>query len=128
MASTIASVRTSAASLRRTRAQTVAHVLVVDLTGGILTALTAAGAGLFVLFKRRGLIRDFDGALDNGRAQFAREVRDKLTAKLSLIYEEIRRVCHPFFDEVETARRRLEPLSAQRNQLADELRNQRSTW
>ncbi len=106
----------------------VAHVLVVDLTGGILTALTAAGAGLFVLFKRRGLIRDFEATLDNGRAQFAREVRDKLTAKLSLIYEEIRRVCHPFFDEVEMARKKLEPLTEQRTKLADELRKQRDTW
>jgi len=103
-------------------------VLVVDLTGGILTALTAAGAGLFVMFKRRGLIRDFEAALDNGRAQFVREVRDKLTVKLSLIYEEIRRVCHPFFDEVEAARKKLLPLTEERTQLANELQAQKSTW
>ena len=106
----------------------VAHVLVVDLTGGILTALTAAGAGLFVMFKRRGLIRDFETALDNGRSQFVREVRDKLTAKLSLIYEEIRRVCHPFFDEVESARKKLLPLTEERTRLADELQTQKAAW
>ena len=106
----------------------VTHVVLVDLTGGILTAITAAGAGLFVLFKRRGLIRDFDAALDNGRAQFVREVRDKLTAKLSLIYEEIRRVCHPFFDEVQAARLKLTPLTEERTKLADELRGQKASW
>ena len=31
-------------------------------------------AKCLVLFKRRGLIRDFEAALDNGRAQFAIEV------------------------------------------------------
>ncbi len=106
----------------------VAHVLVVDLTGGILTALTAAGAGLFVMFKRRSLIRDFEAALDNGRAQFVREVRDKLTAKLGLIYEEIRRVCHPFFDEVEAARKKFVPLAEERGVLANELQTQKSNW
>ncbi len=106
----------------------VAHVLVVDLTGGILTALTAAGAGLFVLFKRGSLVRDFESALDQGRERFVREVRDRLTSKLGLIYEEIRRVCHPFFDEVEAARKKLEPLAQRRTTLEGEVRELRTQW
>lgn len=109
-------------------AASVTHVLVMDITGGVLTALTAAGAGLFVMFKRGAMLRDFRAALEQGRERFVREVRDRLNSKLGLIYDEIRRVCLPFFDEVRSAREKLEPLQAQRSALAEELRVRRNEW
>lgn len=109
-------------------AATVTHVLVMDITGGIVTALAAAGAGFFVLFKRGGMLRDFRAALEQGRERFVREVRERLSSKLGLIYEEIRRVCLPFFDEVRAAQERLEPLRGQQSGLTEELRMRRNEW
>ncbi|MBS0658337.1 MAG: dynamin family protein [Verrucomicrobia bacterium] len=106
----------------------VTHVLVMDITGGIVTALAAAGAGFFVLFKRGAMLRDFRAALEQGRERFVREVRDRLSSKLGLIYEEIRRVCLPFFDEVRLAKEKLDPLRGQQSALAEEVRVRRSEW
>lgn len=109
-------------------AATVTHVLVMDITGGIMTVLAAAGAGFFIMFKRGSMIRDFRAALEQGRERFVHEVRERLGSKLGLIYDEIRRVCLPFFDEVRSAREKLEPLRAQQSAMAEELRVRRSEW
>ena len=85
----------------------------------------AAGTGIFVLFKRHGLIRDFRRALDEGKERFSREVGARLREKLGLIYEEIRRSCAPFTDEVQTARTRLAPLEERR---AARLEKARTEW
>ncbi len=106
----------------------VTHVLVVDITGGLLTGLAAAGAGLFVLFKRHSLIRDFRRALDEGRERFAREVEERLRGKLGVVYAEIQRGCSPFTDEVKDAHKRLAPLDARLAALRERLRVMREGW
>lgn len=68
---------------------TVTHVALFDVTGGVLATLGIAVAGAALLWKRGRIVDDFGAALEQGKAQFARELRDKLQSDLRGIYSVI---------------------------------------
>ena len=67
----------------------VTQAAVFDITGGILTTLGLAFAGVTTVVKRRQVLREFDEELARGRAQLETEVRGKLAAYAALIRERI---------------------------------------
>lgn len=92
---------------------TVTHGLFFDITGGLLT-----GVGLFlaggVLFVRKGrLIQQFRESLAEGKTRFEGELKDRLSQRLSLIYDDIDRNFLPLYEYVEQEANRIAPLLTQ---------------
>ena len=67
----------------------VTQAAVFDITGGVLTTIGLAFAGVTTAVKRRQVLREFDDELARGRAQLEEEVKRKLTAYAALIRERI---------------------------------------
>ena len=63
----------------------VTQAAVFDITGGVLTTLGLAFAGVTTAVKRRQVLGEFDEELATGRAQLEEEVRAKLTAYAAMI-------------------------------------------
>jgi predicted GTPase len=89
---------------------TVTHGLFFDITGGLLT-----GVGLFlaggVLFVRKGrLIQQFKEALAQGKNQFEAELTERMSQRLSLIYDDIDRNFLPLYEYVAQEEQRIAPL------------------
>ena len=76
---------------------------------GVLFDGMLIAAGMLV-FKRGKIKRDFRAGLEKGRRQFESELREKLTGKLRIIYEDIDRSFLGFYDFVEQEQKRLAPL------------------
>ena len=60
-----------------------------DVTGGIMTAVGLAFAGVTTSVKRRGVMRDYRKEVAGGRERLADQVRGKLEAYVSLIRERV---------------------------------------
>ena len=89
---------------------TVTHGLFFDITGGLLT-----GVGLFlaggVMFVRKGrLIQQFKDGLAEGKERFQTELTDRLSQRLSLIYNDIDRNFLPLYEYVDQEEQRIEPM------------------
>ncbi|MCB0290242.1 MAG: dynamin family protein [Calditrichaeota bacterium] len=82
----------------------------MDVTGGVLTGIGMLIAAGMLVFKRGKIKRDFRAGLEKGRRQFESELREKLTGKLRIIYEDIDRSFLGFYDFVEQEQKRLAPL------------------
>lgn len=91
------------------------NLVVLDITGGLLSAagLTVAGGMLF--WKRARIVRDFSQGLERGKKQFEQDIRVKLVDKLKIIYEQIDKSFFEFYDLVET---RTKELKAPQERLA----------
>ncbi len=105
----------------------VTHGLFFDITGGILTGtgLLLAGGVLFV--RRNKLISQLEAQLDEGGEQFAAELKDRLSARLNLIFDDIDRNFLALYEYVAQEEARLNPVfdqlqdlkQLQQNLLAD---------
>ena len=89
---------------------TVTHGLFFDITGGLLT-----GIGLFlaggVLFIQKGrLLQQFKQGLEEGRARFEAELTERLSQRLTLIYDDIDRKFLPLYEYVSQEQQRIAPL------------------
>jgi hypothetical protein len=89
---------------------TVTHGLFFDITGGLLT-----GVGLFlaggVLFVRKGrLIQQFNEGLAEGKNRFEAELTERMSQRLSLIYDDIDRNFLPLYEYVSQEEQRIAPL------------------
>jgi|ERR1044071_7169781 ribosome biogenesis GTPase A/phage host-nuclease inhibitor protein Gam len=87
----------------------IVKVAILDITGGVLTALGLSVVGIALLWRRGKLISDFDRGLDQGRAQLKAVLSDKLNANLRGIYREVERVFTKFYDHVAERERELTP-------------------
>ena len=67
----------------------VTQLAVFDITGGVLTALGVAFAGVSTTVKKRKLMKEFREEVSSGREQLRSEVSQKLTAYAELIRERI---------------------------------------
>ena len=88
----------------------VTHGLFFDITGGILTGtgLLLAGGVLFV--RRNKLISQLEAQLDEGGEQFAAELKDRLSARLNLIFDDIDRNFLALYEYVAQEEARLNPV------------------
>lgn len=68
---------------------TVTQGMVLDITGGVLTALGFIFAGITVSFKRRRLLKNFREEIESGRNKLEREIEEKLKAYIRLIGSQI---------------------------------------
>src|SRR5574341_1273052 len=94
----------------------------VDITGGAIAAsgILFAGATLFV--KKKGIVKKFNEDLDKNEERFAADLRNKLTAKLRIIYDRIDREFEPLYQHVEQEKRRIVPLFERNETLLQQLR------
>ena len=88
----------------------VTHGLFFDITGGLLT-----GTGLFlaggVLFIQKGrLVQQFKDGLAEGKERFETELSERLSQRLSLIYDDIDRNFLPLYEYVSQEEQRIAPL------------------
>ena len=89
---------------------TVTHGLFFDITGGLLT-----GIGLFlaggVLFIQKGrLLQQFKQGLEEGQTRFEDALTERLSQRLSLIYDDIDRKFLPLYEYVSQEQQRIAPL------------------
>jgi hypothetical protein len=102
---------------------TVTHGLFFDITGGVLT-----GVGLFlaggVLFVRKGrLIQQFKDSLADGKTRFEEELTERLSQRLSLIYDDIDRNFLPLYEYVDQEEKRMAPLLSRLDDFRDQHRD-----
>lgn len=83
----------------------------------ILDAIGIAFAGVGVVvfavgiaWQRNQIIRRFEQALDSEKERFKGDVTDRLSQKLSLIYEEVERIFVQFYDYVEREDQEIRPV------------------
>ena len=67
----------------------VTNLTIVDVTGGILTAVGLLFAGVSTSARRRKIIQDFHEELENGRGRLETEVTEKLNSYIDQIKENI---------------------------------------
>lgn len=87
------------------------NIAVLDITAGLLSAagLTLAGGVLF--FKRGRIVREFREGLVQGKKQFEKDIKLKLTDKLNIIYEQIDASFADFYALVEKREQHLKPVA-----------------
>ncbi|MBE9079462.1 dynamin family protein [Romeria aff. gracilis LEGE 07310] len=88
----------------------VTEVVILDIIGSVFFGVGLLIAGGILIAKRRSLIQKFDQELDRNRTRFEREISEQLTAKLSVIYEEIDRSFADFYRYVEHEEASISPL------------------
>ena len=93
-----------------------------DITGGAVAASGLAIAGGTLFAKKKSIIAKFNEDLDKNETRFAAELRDKLAAKLKLLYDRIDREFEPLYQHVDQEKRRLLPLVERNEALLAELR------
>ncbi len=79
----------------------VTHGVVLDVTGGILTGVGLLFASFTILFKKRGILREFDQAIAEGRSRLEREIKEKLKAYIENIKNKLDRNFDPFDNHIE---------------------------
>ncbi|QYO64393.1 hypothetical protein JVX88_32685 [Leptolyngbya sp. 7M] len=96
------------------------HIVQFTVAEAILDAIGIAFAGVgLVLFavgiawQRNQIIQRFEQALDNEKDKFKIEVTERLSQKLSLIYEEVERIFVQFYDYVERENQEIAPILEQ---------------
>ncbi len=77
------------------------HGVVLDVTGGILTGVGLLFASFTILFKKRGILREFDQAIAEGRSRLEREIKEKLKAYIENIKNKLDRNFDPFDNHIE---------------------------
>lgn len=97
-------------------------IMFLDITGGAVAASGLALAGGTLFAKKKSIIAKFNADLDKNESRFGAELRDKLSAKLKLIYERIDREFEPLYQHVEQEKRRLLPRVERNDALLLQLR------
>jgi len=81
----------SAATVAGTAIAALTEVVLLDILGTAFAGVGLLFAGGTLVWKKRKIIKQFEGKLDNEKVRFERELSAKLTSKLDIIYEEIER-------------------------------------
>ncbi len=96
------------------------HIVQFTVAEAILDAIGIAFAGVgLVIFavgiawQRNQIIQRFEQALDNEKDKFKVEVTERLSQKLSLIYEEVERIFVQFYDYVDRENQEIAPILEQ---------------
>ncbi|MEM6445660.1 MAG: dynamin family protein [Cyanobacteria bacterium P01_D01_bin.123] len=100
-----------------TIAVVVVQIIEIVVANFALAAFEVAFAGLGVIifavsftWRRRTIIQKFERALDDGQNELAENVTQRLDERLSVIYDDLERVCSPFYDDVEQEEQEIVPL------------------
>jgi GTPase SAR1 family protein len=95
----------------------VLHIIQFTVAEAILNAVGIAFAGIGVVvfavgivWQRHQIIQRFEKALDDEKDNFKAEVTNRLSEKLSLIYEEVERIFVQFYDYVEREEQEIGPI------------------
>ena len=67
------------------------EIVLLDIIGTAFAGVGILFAGGTLILKKRKIINQFETKLDTEKARFKRELSDKLSSKLDIIYEEIER-------------------------------------
>lgn len=94
----------------------------LDITGGAVAASGLAIAGGTLFARKKSIIKKFNEDLDKNEERFAAELRNKLSAKLKLIYDRIDREFEPLYQHVDQEKRRIIPLVERNEALLQQLR------
>ena len=86
------------------------EILLLDIIGTAFAGVGILFAGGTLVLKKRKIIRQFEEKLDREKARFERELSDKLTSKLDIIYEEIERNFINIYDYVADEEKQVLPL------------------
>ncbi|MCG3119850.1 MAG: hypothetical protein ALAOOOJD_02387 [bacterium] len=97
-------------------------IMFLDITGGAVAASGLALAGGTLFAKKKSIIAKFNADLDKNESRFSTELRDKLSAKLKLIYDRIDREFEPLYQHVAQEKSRLFPLVERNEALLAQLR------
>jgi hypothetical protein len=84
-------------------------VALIDITGGVLTAIGLSIAGIALLWKRGRIIEQFEDGLDKGKEKFHQELKDKLAVDLRVVYSEMEKVFQDYFDYLRFREQELKP-------------------
>ncbi|TVM29026.1 hypothetical protein DQK91_22135, partial [Oceanidesulfovibrio marinus] len=88
-----------------------AHAVVFDVTGGLVTTAGAIIALNAIAFKRRGAIRAFREAFEKGRGRLEEELRERLTAEVEKVYQDLESDFEPLFAQVAAKEERIAELN-----------------
>ncbi|GAB7080328.1 dynamin family protein [Megalodesulfovibrio paquesii] len=76
------------------------HAAVIDVTGGLISLAGAVLALNILAIRRRGSVKKFREALEQGRERLRQEVEDQLTGQLTAIFDDIHLAFAPFFNNL----------------------------
>jgi predicted GTPase len=97
------------------------HIPLLDITGGVLSALGLAVAGGTIMAKRGKIIKGFAQEIEKGRNLLAEELDDKLKTYVHHIREQIEGNFQEFDDLLKTERQHIELLSTQQEEISRQL-------
>ena len=81
------------------------HGMVIDITGGIISALGISLAGFTLLFSRKKAINAFDEEINKGRSRFKEIMEQKLKAYISNIKNRLDNNFAPFRPSLKQGKR-----------------------
>ena len=93
------------------------EIVLLDIIGTAFAGVGILFAGGTLVLKKRKIINQFEAKLDREKARFQRELSDKLTSKLDIIYEEIERNFLEIYNYVEEEENKVLPLVQQFSQI-----------
>ena len=89
------------------------EIVLLDIIGTAFAGVGILFAGGTLVLKKRKIINQFEAKLDREKERFQRELSDKLTSKLDIIYEEIERNFLEIYNYVEEEENKVLPLVQQ---------------
>ena len=93
------------------------EIVLLDIIGTAFAGVGILFAGGTLVLKKRKIINQFEAKLDREKVRFERELTDKLTSKLDIIYEEIERNFLEIYNYVAEEERKVLPLVQQFSQI-----------
>jgi tRNA U34 5-carboxymethylaminomethyl modifying GTPase MnmE/TrmE len=97
------------------------HIPLLDITGGVLSALGLAVAGGTVMVKRGKLIKGFAQEIDKGRRLLAEELDEKLKTYVGHIRQQIESNFQEFDDLLKTEDQHIDLLTQQQQDITTQL-------
>ncbi len=76
------------------------HMVLFDVTGGVVAAMGALLAINTLTFKRKKLLRTFRAALSKGEEHFHAELDQRLSSQPEAIFRELRAIFDPYFENI----------------------------
>lgn len=101
---------------------TVASGLVFDITGGVLTAIGLAFAGISAGLKRNKIMRQFRDEVDKGKSQLEIKLLEKLSGYILELNEKINTQFKDFDNLINEERLQIESLNNSMNSIGNELK------
>ena len=95
---------------------------VLDITGGVLTAIGLTFAGVTVGFQRKKILKNFHKEIDAGRTKLEVELKEKLTQYIFRIKEKIDNNFSKFDDLVASEENAIKKLDKQLNRVGEKLK------